>query len=116
MKTYPLTYTLQTHDPPIAKDALVPEQGAADDLLVISVVHGADEEQSYAFASICGASKQPLDPNELFKAWVVFGIMMGDLFDAADPRQLIPRGVLAEVKQLAGLAEQLEEAATDRSN
>ena len=112
MKSYPLTYTLQTHDPPIAKADLVPEQGAADDLLVISVVHGEDGAQSYAFASVCGATKEPLDPNELFKAWVIFGIMMSDLFDTTDPRQLIPRGVLAEVKQLAGLAETLAETST----
>jgi len=79
--SYPITYQVDQHDPPLEKDQIPPERGACHDLWIGSITKSA-EGKSYAFISLDGVTGDEVSHDELFQLWVIMsGVLSENLED-----------------------------------
>lgn len=81
-QTYPVTYKVDYRDPPwtkrqVERDGL----GGCDSLIVISQIYPDDGGYSQLMATLDGRTGEPVDNNEVWKAWAM---MAADLMERED--------------------------------
>lgn len=94
---YRLTYNIQSHPEPVAKDAIPPGHGAADAIVVISILDCPDGGASYAFAS--GDGQGPLPPGRIFQSWAMLACHLAETLPREDARKDLCDSVHAVVRK-----------------
>ena len=79
--SYPITYLVEQHDPPLERDQIPPERGACHDVWIGSITK-SEEGKSYAFISMDGKTGDEVSHDELFALWVIMaGVLEDNLED-----------------------------------
>ncbi len=86
--SYPLTYEVTQHDPPLEQDQVPEECGACHDIWIGSIVKGESGGKSYAFISMDGKTGEEVSDKELFQLWVILAGVLADNLEDGVQKQL----------------------------
>lgn len=102
-RTYPITYELTQQDPPLTKEEvreLGRNVGAADALIVLSIIFPEDGSYSMQPASIDGRTGSGLSAKEIFKAWLMLTAWIGQLPDLDDLRREMAKHTFETISEV----------------
>ena len=84
--SYPITYQVDRHDPPLEKEDIPEDQGACHAVWIGSVIKG-ESGKSYAFISMDGATGEDVRHEELFQLWVILASVLSENLEDESRRQ-----------------------------
>jgi hypothetical protein len=104
--SYPITYTLEHHNPPL-EELPGANYGACDNLLLISIMGrpGGPGGLSVAALSMNGETGEELTAQQVWQVWSILGIGLIDDLGPNDPRRIICQHVLELTRKMLGIGE-----------
>lgn len=100
MKRYKVTYDVKVDEKGLTKDELLSlDRGGCDSLIVISQLYPEDGSYSQAVASVNGETGEPVDENEVWKAWTAMAHSLMESSELSEGRKAICKLVHEMVKK-----------------
>jgi hypothetical protein len=104
-QTYPITYSVDYHDPPLTKEqVLASAAGGCDAILLISVVggrSGASEGSSHAFIGRDGRGGDgDINIEEWFKAWAMLAATLAESTELGPGKRRLCAEVIFAIRKV----------------
>jgi hypothetical protein len=87
-KKYPLTYDVRQEEPPLTPDEVQHlSRGAADAVVILSMIYPPDGSFSLSVVSLDGRTGEEVTDNELWKVWTMLSYQLARSKTLAEPKR-----------------------------